>query len=147
MNFLALERRVKEDEGFRPIAYLDTVGVWTIGYGQTFWSDGSPISAGDEITEDAALQFLRAQLWKCATDCQRDYVSFEAHDHVRQEVLVNMRYNLGRAGLAGFKKMNAAVEKFDYPRWADEMEDSRWFRQVTARAKRLQQMVRTGERF
>lgn len=147
MNFAELEKRVIKDEGFREEAYLDTVGVWTIGYGQTRWSDGSPIFPGNRITEVDALTWLRAELWKCAMDCQHDYYSFENHDHVRQEVLVNMRYNLGRAGLAKFVKMNAAVEEYDYKQWAEEMEDSRWFRQVSLRAKRLQQMVLTGERF
>lgn len=146
MIFAELEKRVAKDEGFREEAYLDTVGVWTIGYGQTRWSDGSPIFEGDTITHDDALTWFRAELWQCAVDCQQDYDSFEAHDHVRQEVLVNMRYNLGRAGLAKFKKMNDAVERFDYEGWAREMEDSRWFRQVTARAKRLQRMVLVGKR-
>jgi lysozyme len=147
MNFAALEERIIKDEGFRDEAYLDTVGVWTIGYGQTRWEDDTPIFPDDTISETAARHWLRGELWKCATDCQHDYYSFENHDHVRQEVLVNMRYNLGRTGLAKFVRMNAAVEKYDYMQWAEEMEDSRWFRQVTSRAKRLQQMVRTGERF
>lgn len=146
MDFRELELRLKKDEGFRPDAYQDTVGVWTIGYGQTRWEDDTPIFPGDTITEPAALHWLRGELWKCTIDCQADYQSFEAHDHVRQEVLVNMRYNLGRNGLRKFTKMNRAIEEFDYQRWADEMEDSRWFRQVTARAKRLQFMVQTGRR-
>lgn len=146
MDFAELEKRVIKDEGFREKAYLDTVGVWTIGYGQTRWSDGSPIFEGDEITHDDALTWLRSELWQCAKDCQQDYQSFDAHDSVRQEALVNMRYNLGRAGLAKFKRMNTAVERFAYLDWAAEMEDSRWFNQVTARAKRLQRMVLTGRR-
>lgn len=146
MHFKALENRVAKDEGFRPIAYLDTVGVWTVGYGTTHWPDGSRVVSGDEVTEESARHLLRAYLWQCVIDCQADYTTFDAHDHVRQEVLVNMRYNLGRQGLAGFRRMNATVDRFDYKTWAAEMEDSKWFTQVTARAKRLQRMVLTGQR-
>lgn len=146
MILAEVERRVALDEGFRSRAYQDTVGVWTIGYGQTRWADGTPVREGDRITQPAAYQFLRSELWECASDCQADYPSFNQHDHVRQEVLVNMRYQLGRRGLAGFTRMNAAVERFDYDAWAREMEDSRWFGQTPNRARRLQRMVTTGKR-
>lgn len=39
-------------EGVRYKAYLDSVGVWTIGRGITYYEDGSPIKSGDTITAD-----------------------------------------------------------------------------------------------
>jgi len=33
-------------------AYQDSVGVWTIGYGSTFYPDGKPVKKGDTITQD-----------------------------------------------------------------------------------------------
>ncbi len=36
---------IQHFEGYRPSAYQDAKGVWTIGYGNTFWEDGDPITA------------------------------------------------------------------------------------------------------
>lgn len=52
---------LKELEGFRQHAYLDTGGVWTIGYGTTK-IDGKPVEAGQTITEKEAQQWLDSDL-------------------------------------------------------------------------------------
>ena len=39
------------------------------------------------------------------------------------------------------QKMNRAIEDFNWPRMAKEMEDSAWFKQVGNRAKELQELV------
>jgi lysozyme len=48
-----------------------------------------------------------------------------------------MCFQLGRPRLSKFKNMIAAVEDLDWARMADEMENSRWFKQTTNRAQRL----------
>lgn len=45
---------IKKWEGFRSKAYQDSVGVWTIGYGTTFYSTGKRVSRGDTITREQA---------------------------------------------------------------------------------------------
>lgn len=41
-------------EGCRLAAYKDAVGVWTIGWGNTFYEDGVPVAPGDKITQARA---------------------------------------------------------------------------------------------
>ena len=48
---------LKELEGFRKDAYLDTGGVWTIGYGTTR-VEGKPVEAGLTCTEAQAEKWL-----------------------------------------------------------------------------------------
>jgi len=64
---------------------------------------------------------------------------------VRQAVLVDMAFNLGRAGLASFQKMRAALALGDFERAAAEMLDSLWARQVGRRARELAEMMQTGQ--
>lgn len=40
---------IKKEEGCILHAYQDRVGVWTIGYGNTYWPDGTPVKQGDII--------------------------------------------------------------------------------------------------
>ena len=54
-----------------------------------------------------------------------------------QLVIANMCFQLGRPRLSKFKKFIAAVKEQDWERAADEMKDSRWYKQTTARAERL----------
>jgi len=48
-----------------------------------------------------------------------------------------MCFQLGRPRLSKFKNFIAAVNDRDWMKAADEMEDSRWHKQTTARAERL----------
>ena len=51
---------IKESEGLELTAYWDEYGkVWTIGYGSTFYEDGSPVKEGDKITKKRAEELLK----------------------------------------------------------------------------------------
>ncbi len=133
-----------KDEGFRPKPYLDTIGIPTIGYGTTTIL-GRPVSLEDpSISAHNARQILRGDLYQSLVDSQHLFERFDEMDNVRQEVIANMAYNLGRKRLGGFKRMIAAAEKLDYDLMADEMVTSRWFLQVGSRAMRLSQEMRDG---
>ena len=53
-----------------------------------------------------------------------------------------MMFNMGRPRLYKFVGMRKAIEEKDWNRAADEMIDSRWYKQVTNRAERLVQRMR-----
>lgn len=57
---------IKHFESFRPLAYLCSAGVWTIGYGTTV-IDGNPVRRGMYCTEPEALVFLAKDLHKFET--------------------------------------------------------------------------------
>ena len=144
MNFNRLETRVMNDEGFRARPYLDSVGVATIGYGSTRVL-GEPVSM-DWLTieADVARQLLRGDLYQALVDAQAVFSRFDDLNDVRQEVIVNMTYNLGRRGLAGFKRMIKKSDDLDYVGMAFEMQDSKWFDQVGSRSIRLVLEMRSG---
>lgn len=60
MSFNGIEM-LKDFEGFKDKAYLDTGGVWTIGFGTTHWL-GKPVEAGQTITQQEAVLALQADL-------------------------------------------------------------------------------------
>ena len=49
---------IKKFEGFRPKTYLDSVGIPTIGYGSTFWTDNSRVKLGQEISMQNAEKLV-----------------------------------------------------------------------------------------
>lgn len=54
---------VKRFEGFSTAPYLDAVGIPTIGYGSTFYEDGTKVSMCDvPMSEEAASKLLELKL-------------------------------------------------------------------------------------
>lgn len=55
-----LTAMIAKFEGCKLTAYKCPAGKWTIGYGATFYMDGSPVKEGDKITqEDAGIMLQK----------------------------------------------------------------------------------------
>lgn len=139
-NFLRLANRIAQDEGFRAEPYKCTAGVWTIGYGHT--DEIGPNTP--RITEKEARKLLKSDIYTALEDCHHLYRNFGDLSSVHQEVLANMAFNLGLGSLSKFERMNAAVNAYQFTTWAEEMQDSLWWKQVGDRAKRLHSAVVSG---
>jgi lysozyme len=96
------------------------------------------------ITKDEALFLLREDIADAEKDLQH-FDWFPRLDPVRRKVVIDMRYNLGPTRFRQFKRMIAALAAGDYKQAADEMVDSAWYHQVGTRARRLVEMMRTGQ--
>jgi lysozyme len=129
MDMNRLMRRLEQDEGFRDKPYRCTAGKLTIGIG---WN-----------IEDVPMRYsearfrLKNDIEDCVTDLRKLLENFDDLPAMIQEVLVNMRFQLGPGGIRGFKQMLGAVRGWDFERMKKEMKDSAWYRQTTNRAERL----------
>lgn len=138
MNFDALIAALKEDEGLRLLPYLDTAFPprITIGYGRNLSDNGlSKQEAHDLLIRDA----IKAQKEACEL-----VPNWLLLDSIRQNVVSNMCFNLGKTRLSGFKKFLAAVNDKRYADAAAEMLDSKWASQVPNRASRLAREMLLG---
>lgn len=134
MNLDRLLARVCIHEGLRLKPYTDTVGKLTIGYGRNLDDVG--------ISESEAAAMLDADLLRAEKDAKSLVPSFPLLSSLRQEVLVEMVFNLGRPRLAGFKKFLAAVESQNWNQAHYEMLESKWAVQVGHRAETLARIMR-----
>jgi len=111
------------------------VNVLTIGYG---------LNLDDGISEPLAAKILE---W--IVDERRDVLSrlfpfWTSLAQARQEVLVEMAYNLGVPRLLGFRRMLAAAQAGNVEAVCREMKESKWAVQVGDRADRLIEKYRKG---
>ncbi|MCI0560948.1 MAG: glycoside hydrolase family protein [Nitrososphaera sp.] len=123
-------------EGLRLKPYKDTVGKLTIGVGRNLTDKGISLREAHVLLEndiDEVVTSLNARLpW---------IVSLAPS---RRDVLYNMAFNLGVAGLLKFKVTLANVKNGEYKLAAVNMLKSKWASQVGRRAEELAQQMRTG---
>jgi lysozyme len=136
VNAEKLEESIKSHEGTRLLPYEDTEGFLTIGF-------GTNLDAG--ITLDQAYALMRCALKTCEKELDRMRPTWRDHNDARQNVLIEMMYNLGAKKLNRFVKMWEALETKDYNHAALEMITSRWYEQVKGRAITLANQMQSGE--
>ena len=130
-----LMNELKVDEGFRDKVYKCSAGKLTIGYGWNLEDSELPKRIAEMMLSYAIgdkLQSLERLSWWCGLN------------DARKRAIVNMAFNIGVAGVLKFKKMIAAIEREDFSQAALEMDDSKWSKQVGARADRLILMMNRG---
>ncbi|MDT3334154.1 glycoside hydrolase family protein [Shewanella sp. SP1S1-7] len=135
-----LEERIKENEGsllyqthlgtFRNglfHRYKCSEGYWTIGYGHRCSDDQTPIQVyeaeGLLKTDINAAQLMAAK------------IHLDKHQVVN-DVLTEAVFQIGYTGLCKFKKMIKALKECDYKKVADELKDSRWYKQTPNRVQK-----------
>jgi lysozyme len=92
-------RLIQEFEGLRLISYLCSAGVATIGYGATYYQDGSKVKLGQTITNTQANQLLKDHL----KEFEAAVIGLLYTTKVNQnqfDALVSFCFNLGAANLA-----------------------------------------------
>ena len=137
MNKTKLAEQLKRHEGLKLKPYTDTVGKLTLGIGRNLEDKG--------ITEQEALFMLNNDVDYFYRQLSKKLTWFKTLDDARQNVLVNMAFNLGIAGLMSFKKMLLACEHGNFKIAATEMLNSKWAEQVGYRANELAEQMRTGQ--
>ena len=105
---------------------------------------GRMVGLPDGISEATARMVLRRQLHDLCdvVDCDPVYSKL---DPIRRGVIVEMMFQLGRAGVEKFVKMKAALKRLDFEAAAEEMQDSKWKIQTPARCDYLSEVMRTGK--
>ena len=144
MNIEKLMEQLKIDEGCVYELYNDHLGFATFGIGHLV-TDSDPEHGqeiGTPVSESRVIEAFEQDVQTVLSDCAILYPDFEELPEEAQQVIANMMFNLGRPRLSAFKGMKAGVDARDWNEAADQMVDSRWYRQVGARAERLVERMR-----
>ena len=145
-----LIEQIKEDlvrhEGYVTEIYLCSENYPTFGIGHMVtetdmeytWPVGTP------VTDERILQVFHDDCQIAVEDAEKLVDNLYDHPDDVIRVLVNMVFNLGRPRLSKFKNMLAAVEAKDYVKSAEEMIDSKWYRQVGRRSEELVEIMKNA---
>jgi lysozyme len=113
---------IRKFEGLKLRAYLCPSSVWTIGYGNTFYENGSKVQEGDKITLDRADRLLFFVVTKFENEVKKIVKS--AINENQLGALTSFAFNVGAGNLAKstlLKKVNAnpndATIRDEFMRW------------------------------
>lgn len=129
---------LREEEGWSATVYQCSEGHWTIGYGRNV----DP-HTGIGITRDEGEFMLRADVMRTIAELDSAFPQFGDLDQPRTAVLIELCFQLGLPTLRKFTNMLAALWAGDNDRAAEELLDSRYARQVPARADRYAERLRS----
>ena len=144
MDIVKLRKQLEIDEGVVHEIYLDHLGYPTFGIGHLV-TESDPehgLAVGTAISSERCSQAFESDVQGVLRDCNILYSDFHNLPEEAQQIIANMMFNLGRPRLSKFVGMKRGVDDRDWNAAADEMVDSRWYRQVGARAERLVNRMR-----
>lgn len=125
------------------ISYDDAARLgapWTAGYGFT---------NGANLDTRIPKQLAKRKLEELVLAVHRDLIHtltwYKDATLVTKTVLINMYYNLGRAGLLGFRNTLRYISERNYTQAAANMLKSLWAAQVGQRARELARRLETQE--
>ncbi len=98
---------IRKFEGLKLRAYLCPAGIWTIGYGNTFFENGSKVQEGDKITLDRADRLLFFVVTKFENEVKKIVKS--AINENQLGALTSFAFNVGAGNLTKstlLKKVN-----------------------------------------
>ena len=134
-----LREELKIDEGCKYEIYLDHLGLPTFGIGHLI-TDKDPehqMGVGTPVDEIRVNEAFEQDVHVTLDECRK---LFDDWDNLPEEVKLitaNMMFNMGRPRLSQFKKMIQAIKDSNWIEAGNQMQDSRWYKQVTNRADRL----------
>ena len=130
---------IKLNEGLRLFPYKCSANKTTIGYGRNLDDKG--------ISQDEAELMFKNDIEDAQMSLHEIFTEsiFKYHlSEKRQIVLTDMMFNLGRTRFSKFKKTIQAVKGFDFDEASRQILDSRYAKQLPARAKKNADIMGEG---
>ena len=121
---------LRKFEGLRLNAYLDTRGLWTCGYGHR-------CAEGTQMTLLAAENTLADDISCAERGAKAVFPTFSAQPQHVQDVLVELTFQLGSAGMRKFVHFGQAIHDRDYKLASACLLDSRFHKQCPQRCETL----------
>tara|TARA_R100001015_G_C4631262_1_gene193631 strand:+ start:2042 stop:2491 length:450 start_codon:yes stop_codon:yes gene_type:complete len=144
MNTVVLREELKIDEGYKNEIYLDHLSLKTLGVGHLV-KETDPeynLEVGTYIDDERVNELFEQDIDVTIDECKKLYYDFDELPQEAQHIIANMMFNMGRPRLSRFHKMKRAVDNREWEEAANQMKDSKWYKQVTNRAERLCERMR-----
>jgi lysozyme len=143
---MTLEERIINHEGFKLKKYRDSLKNWTIYCGHL--CKPGELYLG---TKEDAMKYLRQDIEIAKHDLKQIFPFYKKFTRARQEVLIELLFNMGMPRFLTFIHMIHAINISDWEEAAKQLRQSKWYGQVDktaddgkGRGDELIEMLREG---
>lgn len=133
---------IEKHEGKREKPYRDSRGLWTVGVGHLIGPTLPP--EWNKIFTDQEINQLFAKDYAEHKAAAERIPGFEKLNANGKGAVIDLTFNMGPAWYKKFPAASAALAKGDMQTFANEMQNSAWFRQVGNRGPTIVAMIRSG---
>lgn len=125
---------IKQFEGCKLTAYQDSIGVWTIGYGSTYYEDMQKVKKGDKVSQERANEIFEFVASRFARNVDDIITSKPTQNQFN--AVVSLVYNIG---LGNFQKSTLLKKLNKNPN--DKTIKDEFLKWVNAGGRKLQGLV------
>lgn len=125
---------IKQFEGCKLTAYQDSVGVWTIGYGSTYYENMQKVKQGDKVSQQRANEIFEFVASRFARNVDDIITSKPTQNQFN--AVVSLAYNIG---LGNFQKSTLLKKLNKNPN--DKTIKDEFMKWVNAGGRKLQGLV------
>lgn len=121
-----------QEEGWKAVAYFDSLGFPTIGFGFLLGPKGTSLDAYKffKMPREAGEKMLECLLRDSSTQARIKFsAAWQAMNSDRRVILLSMIHQLGMNGVLGFPSFLKAASNSDWREAYNQMLDSKWARQ------------------
>lgn len=134
-----LEANLIQAEGEVLWMYRDSLGYATLGVGHLIDQ-----RKGGKISQAASRFMLQEDMVAADSEVHELIPTFDALSDNRKAALAEMVFNLGEGGLAKFDTFLGFIASGDFAGAADDLKGTKWATEVSGRAVRIANMIRSG---
>lgn len=113
-----LKQSIRESEALKLTVYKCPAGVWSIGYGRNLEHVG--------VSKNEAEILLENDLLDIKLSVEDKFNWFKDLNDIRQNVIVEMVYNMGLGNFSKFKNTITYIKNKEYEKASKEMLNSKW---------------------
>ena len=145
VNKDALIKQLRIHEGVRRNPYRDTKGILTVGVGHNMEANPLPSDWKFPLTDVQINLLLSKDIDEIAkAPLDKNIPWYKSLNDARQNVLLNMCFNMGWTTLSKFKNTLSLVQRGMFPEASKAMLQSKWAKDVGNRAVELAKIMEEG---
>ena len=142
-NFITLKNRIKKNEGFRSIAYKDSLGFMTIGYGHLIKKNEKKY-LNQKFSKKHLSEVFDKDFQQALSDFKKNYKRNKFPKNV-EEVFIEMIFQIGIQKQKKFYKILKHIKNKNLFMAALEMKNSLWNKQTPKRVDILTKILLNTE--
>lgn len=143
-GFKAVKDMIKMHEGVRNKPYKDSLGLWTVGVGHLIGDGKSLPPEWDRTFTNEEINSLFEEDFEHHKKAAEKIPGYSKINEQGKGALIDLTFNMGPSWYKKWPNFTKQLESGEYPSAAENLEGSKWYKQVGRRGSTIASLIRMG---